>query len=85
MAFQKAAFLTKNAVGRGRQLGPTRLTYLFSNKMEQETDPGVVVGTDLRIVKYPHPSLRAPNADVKEEELEDLSMSKLAKEMFLVM
>ena len=34
---------------------------LFSveeGKLDEEVDPGQVEGTDLRIVKYPHPSLR---------------------------
>jgi len=50
-----------------------------------EIDPGVVEGTQLRIVKYPHPSLRAHNDLIREEELESGSISKIAKEMFLVM
>jgi peptide deformylase len=53
--------------------------------VENEVDPGVVEGTDLRIVKYPHPSLRRENAEITEEELKDGSISKLAKEMLLVM
>jgi peptide deformylase len=53
--------------------------------LKEEVDPGVVEGTDLRVLKYPHPSLRADNADIKEEELKDGSIAKLAKEMFLVM
>ena len=53
--------------------------------LEEEVDPGVVEGTDLRIVKYPHPSLRSENAIITEDELKDGSISKLAKEMFLVM
>lgn len=53
--------------------------------LQEEVDPGVVEGTDLRIVKYPHPSLRAKNAEISEEELKDGSISKIAKEMFLVM
>jgi peptide deformylase len=51
----------------------------------EEKDPGIVEGTDLQIVKYPHPSLRLPNAEVSLEELKDGSISKLAKEMFLLM
>jgi peptide deformylase len=37
--------------------------------VEEEVDPGVVVGTNLRIVKYPHPALRAPNVEITPEEL----------------
>eukprot|EP01083_Nonionella_stella_P194791 718207_1 len=51
----------------------------------EEVDPGVVEGTDLRVLKYPHPSLRAENAEITEEELKSGEISKIAKEMFLVM
>eukprot|EP00565_Helicotheca_tamesis_P001812 CAMPEP_0185725016 /NCGR_PEP_ID=MMETSP1171-20130828/1347_1 /TAXON_ID=374046 /ORGANISM="Helicotheca tamensis, Strain CCMP826" /LENGTH=243 /DNA_ID=CAMNT_0028393005 /DNA_START=101 /DNA_END=832 /DNA_ORIENTATION=- len=53
--------------------------------IDEEVDPGIVPGTDLRIVKYPHPSLRAPNAEITADELSDGSISKIAKEMLLVM
>lgn len=53
--------------------------------LQEEVDPGVVEGTDLRIVKYPHPALRKSNELVTLEELKDGSAAKLAKEMFLVM
>jgi peptide deformylase len=52
---------------------------------QQEVDPGKVEGTNLRIVKYPDPALRAPNVEVTMEELEDGSIQKIAKEMLLVM
>jgi peptide deformylase len=58
---------------------------MFSSKMDQEVDPGVVEGTDLRILKYPHPALRATNDVVTEEELKDGSIAKIAKEMLLLM
>jgi peptide deformylase len=56
----------------------------------EEVDPGVVVGTNLRVVKYPHPALRAANADISADELltdgsNGISIAKLAKEMFAVM
>ena len=51
----------------------------------EEVDPGEVDGTDLRVLKYPHPALRAENAEVTEEELKSGEISKIAKEMFLVM
>ncbi|KAL7531776.1 hypothetical protein ACHAXR_005117, partial [Thalassiosira sp. AJA248-18] len=59
---------------------------LFS-AVEEEVDPGIVEGTDLRVLKYPHPSLRAPNDEVPMEELTGpgSEISKIAKEMFLVM
>lgn len=51
---------------------------------KEEVDPGVVAGTDLRIVKYPHPSLRATNAEITDIK-NDKEISRIAKEMFLVM
>jgi len=50
--------------------------------MEEEVDPGKVEGTDLRILKYPHPKLRAPDEEVSEF---DDNLKKTVKEMFLVM
>ena len=51
----------------------------------EEVDPGEVDGTDFRVLKYPHPALRAPNVEITEEELKSGEFSKIAKEMFLVM
>lgn len=51
---------------------------------QDEVDPGAVAGTDLRIVKYPHPSLRAENAVIDNVQ-DDKEISRIAKEMFLVM
>lgn len=59
----------------------TRTTRLFST----EIDPGVVAGTDFRVLKYPHPALRASNALVTDEEMADGSILKIAKQMLLVM
>jgi peptide deformylase len=87
MSFQKAGYMSRMArqsIGKRRIRIPT-LSTAFSSKMDQEVDPGVVEGTDLRILKYPHPALRAPNAMVTEEELEDGSVAKMAKEMLLLM
>lgn len=42
-------------------------------------DPGEVEGTDLRILKYPHPALRAENVEI--ESFDD-DLKKLAKDMF---
>lgn len=62
------------------------MSQLFSAPpQKEEVDPGAVEGTELRIVKYPHPSLRNENELVTEEELEDGSIAKIAKEMLLVM
>ena len=60
------------------------LSRLFAS-VDEEVDPGQVEGTDLTVLKYPHPSLRNENVEITEEELKDGSISKIAKEMFLVM
>ena len=61
------------------------MSSLFSTT--EEVDPGIVEGTDLRVLKYPHPALRAPNEEIPIEELTGpgCEISKIAKEMFLVM
>lgn len=63
------------------------MTQLFGGPPQEEVDPGVVAGTDLQIVKYPHLALRAPNDEIPAEELkEDASeITKLAKGMLKVM
>mmetsp|Transcript_6018 Transcript_6018/g.9127 ORF Transcript_6018/g.9127 Transcript_6018/m.9127 type:complete len:250 (+) Transcript_6018:84-833(+) len=62
------------------------MTSLKSSVEEvEEVDPGEVDGTDFRVLKYPHPALRAPNVEITEEELKSGEFSKIAKEMFLVM
>lgn len=53
--------------------------------IREEVDPGIVEGTNLRVFKYPHPALRAPNSEITEVELKDGSIAQLAKEMLLVM
>lgn len=63
----------------------TYTTSILRQSAAEEVDPGVVEGTDLRVLKYPHPSLRAENAEITEEELKSGEISKIAKEMFLVM
>jgi peptide deformylase len=70
--------------GQPPPLSADEFMKLFSS-VDEEVDPGVVEGTDLRVLKYPHPALRAPNSQVTQEELDDGSIKKLAKEMFLVM
>ena len=46
-----------------------------------EINPGAVAGTNLRILEYPHPLLRAPNADVTEfdDELKNVKDEDLPK------
>jgi len=51
-----------------------------SKAVEEEVDPGEVAG--LSIVKYPHPALRAENAEITEF---DDSLKKLSKDMFKLM
>mmetsp|Transcript_14294 Transcript_14294/g.21112 ORF Transcript_14294/g.21112 Transcript_14294/m.21112 type:complete len:250 (+) Transcript_14294:20-769(+) len=80
MATHKAATLSTSSSSIINKF-PTKLRAAI----DEEVDPGVVEGTDLRIVKYPHPSLRVPNAEITQEELDDGSISKIAKEMLLVM
>mmetsp|Transcript_12373 Transcript_12373/g.19033 ORF Transcript_12373/g.19033 Transcript_12373/m.19033 type:complete len:250 (-) Transcript_12373:99-848(-) len=68
----------------------TRPSLSYSSRLfstTEEVDPGVVEGTDLRVLKYPHPSLRATNEEISDEELTGpgCEISKIAKEMFLVM
>lgn len=53
-------------------------------RAEEEVDPGVVEGTDLRVLKYPDPRLRAANAEVQPEEFGP-ELQQLAKDMFKVM
>eukprot|EP00559_Dactyliosolen_fragilissimus_P009987 CAMPEP_0184859502 /NCGR_PEP_ID=MMETSP0580-20130426/4481_1 /TAXON_ID=1118495 /ORGANISM="Dactyliosolen fragilissimus" /LENGTH=257 /DNA_ID=CAMNT_0027356145 /DNA_START=109 /DNA_END=882 /DNA_ORIENTATION=- len=68
----------------GQEFSNEEFFKLFSS-VDEEVDPGKVDGTDLRILKYPHPSLRAENADCTQQDIESGDISKIAKEMFLVM
>lgn len=64
----------------------TRSTTAIKSAAEkEELDPGKVEGTDLVVLKYPHPSLRAENAEITEEEIKSGEIKQIAKEMFLVM
>lgn len=49
---------------------------------DREINPGAVAGTNLRILEYPHPLLRATNCDVVDF---DYNLKKLTKEMFSIM
>jgi peptide deformylase len=61
------------------------MSQLFSTAKE-EVDPGVVEGTDLRVAKYPHPALRAENAEITKDELkESTEIQDLSKGMLKVM
>ncbi|KAL3894330.1 MAG: hypothetical protein SGPRY_013839, partial [Prymnesium sp.] len=46
-----------------------------------EINPGAVKGTELRILEYPHPTLRSESCDVVDF---DYSLKKLTREMFAV-
>lgn len=84
VARRVSAFTPLSArVSAQRMLQVRSHTQLFS--AVEEIDPGVVEGTDLRVLKYPHPSLRDNNLMITTEELEDGSIAKIAKEMFLIM
>lgn len=52
--------------------------------VEEEIDPGTVEGTNLRVLRYPHPLLRAPNATVQPDEFND-KLKKTAREMLAIM
>lgn len=52
---------------------------LLSSCVGFQIDPGKVEGTDLRVLKYPHPALRAENVEI--EEFGD-DLKKLSREMF---
>eukprot|EP00594_Rhizosolenia_setigera_P010937 CAMPEP_0178964682 /NCGR_PEP_ID=MMETSP0789-20121207/15819_1 /TAXON_ID=3005 /ORGANISM="Rhizosolenia setigera, Strain CCMP 1694" /LENGTH=259 /DNA_ID=CAMNT_0020649497 /DNA_START=76 /DNA_END=855 /DNA_ORIENTATION=- len=80
-------FLQHHQLSTKSQRGGSILSFLSSTQkeMEEEVDPGVVEGTDLRVLKYPHPSLRAENAIITDEELASGEITKISKEMFLVM
>ena len=66
------------------QQRPRKVTNRYMST-EEEVDPVDIPGTDLRVLKYPHPSLRKPNQEITEEELKSGSINQLSKEMFLVM
>lgn len=76
--------LSRQATNCAVHMGRTSAFRLFS-ELKEEVNPGTIEGTDLVIVEYPHPALRAENTEVTEEELKDGSISKLSKEMFKLM
>ena len=85
-----ASFSSRKAAASTSSV-PSYMTQLFSTPptpsaaQKEEVDPGVVPGTDLRVAKYPSPFLRRTNAEITQAELDDGSIGKIAKEMFLVM
>ena len=76
---------TTSSTTTKRTISSFSLTSLFSSTKKEEVDPGVVQGTDLRIVKYPHPALRAPNQEITKEEVSSEELKKLSKGMLKVM
>lgn len=90
MAFQRAGRISRMTFPSPALTRPRPSRKLFTPKwlldaLKDEVDPGVVEGTELRVLKYPHPALRAENAFITEEEIKNGSIGKLAREMFLVM
>jgi peptide deformylase len=92
MSFQRAGRLSRLSSFGNRHvaLRHRRQRHLYTphwllHALQEEVDPGAVEGTALRVLKYPHPALRAPNALITEAELQDGSIAKLAREMLLVM
>ena len=93
------AYFSRNRGGRHSFITPQWLLNALSSSssssdddvatalspQEQEIDPGNVEGTDLRILKYPHASLRAKNDEITPEEIQNGSIAKIAREMFLIM
>lgn len=57
---------------------------LEESPVEEEVDPGRVAGTDLEILRYPHPLLRAENAEVSKDEFNE-ELKRTAREMLLIM
>jgi len=53
-----------------------------SPPVEEEFDPGEIEGTDLRVLKYPHPKLRAEDEEVT---VFDDALKQTCKELFMVM
>lgn len=51
---------------------------------DEEVDPGAVAGTSLRVLRYPHPLLRAANETVATASFDD-GLRQTAREMLLVM
>ena len=58
------------------------LLNFFEKVNMEEKDPGDVKGTKLKILKYPHPQLRAENEEVTQF---DESLADKARQMLLVM
>ena len=96
--FSMARGLTHRMIfQRGTWSRPSRITFSSSNKEstpdflwqlfggKNEVNPGVVEGTDLCIVEYPHPALRAANDEISEEEVKSPEIAKLARDMLKVM
>jgi peptide deformylase len=81
LAFSPPSTTTARQRPRARKITPSWLM----EALKEEVDPGVLEGTDLRVLRYPHPSLRTANAIITQDELNDGSIAKLAKEMFMVM
>lgn len=94
-AYQRGVFCPSSTRFSSHSIGARRrLRWLISPRrntsprmdvvVEGEVDPGAVEGTSLRILKYPHPLLRAGNATVAEDEFND-KLKQTAREMLKIM
>lgn len=99
LAFASASALQLSAKSCVPMLGPHRCAHFVARRrtrhlrgavmqqpmaVDSERDPGAVPGTSLRVLRYPHPLLRAPNEEFAPEEFKTAAR-QLAKEMLLVM
>lgn len=76
---------SRSGPGNGSSLANSiRLAWgkVLGSALAEEVDPGEVEGTDLRVLKYPDPRLRASNAEITVFGPE---VAALAKDMFKVM
>lgn len=81
-----AAFSTHRMMKHERTFFWRNLPVSAAAAAKEEVDPGIVEGTDLRIVKYPHPSLRAENEDIAlDDEATGEDIADLSKQMLKVM
>lgn len=67
-----------------KSLGRCTTPQMNNALVEGEKDPGAVDGTSLRILKYPHPLLRAKNATVADNEFNE-ELKQTAKDMLRIM
>ncbi|CAN8073484.1 unnamed protein product [Agarophyton chilense] len=89
---RQAPLYSKSSHAESRLMPPRRYRVGVSNirlqanaqeaSISDEIDPGIVEGTSLRILKYPHPLLRAENETVN---VFDNALKQTAREMLRIM